>query len=128
MGLRYLTSRWRRQQAAIEPTHIYFSALRLPAPRALKSYDQNPVPVQLNSHATQAITMRVARAKTIKSWSNVVELACSTSFALSRRAARRRGLLVLRSVMARKCSVSDKRNPAIVGVNLNGRRLVGAND
>src|SRR3974377_1606166 len=104
MGLRYLTSRWRRQQAGIEPTHIYFSALRLPAPRALKCYDQNLVPVQLNSHATQAITVRVARAITMESWSNVVELACSMAFALSRRAARRRALLVLSSVMARNVS------------------------
>ena len=72
--------------------------------------------VQLNSHFTQAITLTVARAATIESWSNVVELAGS----ISRRAARRRGLLVLSSVMGWECSVSDKRNPAIVEVNLNG--------
>jgi len=73
--------------------------------------------VQLNSHFTQAITLTVARAATIESWSNVVELAGSIS---RRRAARRRGLLVLSSVMGSECFVSDKRNPAIVGVNLNG--------
>jgi len=65
----------------------------------------------------QAITLTVARAATIESWSNVVELAGSIS---RRRAARRRGLLVLSSVMGWECFVSDKRNPAIVGVNLNG--------
>ena len=65
----------------------------------------------------QAITLTVARAATIESWSNVVELAGSIS---RRRAARRRGLLVLSSVMGWECSVSDKRNPAIVEVNLNG--------
>ena len=74
----------------------------------------------------QAIALMSTRAKTIK------------SFTVSRRSARRRALSALSSAIARNvpspiketqqlsgCSVSDKRNPAIVGVNLNaasGRR------